>query len=38
MGLWLFKFDQPRGFKAMRLETVDFHEDREPRSCQRGAR
>jgi hypothetical protein len=24
MGLWLFKFDQPRGFDAMRAETEDF--------------
>ena len=24
MSLWLFKFDQPRGFDAMRAETADF--------------
>ena len=24
MGLWLFKFDQPRGFDAMRREIEDF--------------
>jgi hypothetical protein len=24
MGMWLFKFDQPRGFDAMRFETEDF--------------
>jgi len=24
MGLWLFKFDQPRGFDAMRDETENF--------------
>jgi len=24
MSLWLFKFDQPRGFNAMRAETENF--------------